>query len=101
MIIYNTTVKVNADIVQQWLQWMKEEHIPAMMHTGLFVDYRMSRLLEQDDAEGSTYIIQYFCDGMEHYNTYKNEHREAMRTQGLKKFGNGYIAFHTVMETEP
>ncbi len=41
---------------------MKQEHIPEIMATGLFHDYRFCRLLEQDDSDGPTYTIQYFTD---------------------------------------
>ena len=100
MIIYNVTIKVETDIKDQWVMWMKQEHIPDLMHTGLFVDYRLCRLLEQDEAEGVTYIVQYHCDSMEHYNTYIAEHAPVMREKGFKKFGNKFIAFRTVMEVE-
>ena len=62
MIVYNVTTKVSHFINDRWLQWMKEEHIPAIMATGLFHDYRICRLLEQDDQDGPTYSAQYFTD---------------------------------------
>ena len=100
MIIYNVTVKVDNDIAQNWVQWMKEEHIPELMKTGLFVDYRLCYLLEQDETEGKTYTAQYFCDNMEHYNTYINEHASKMRQKGFERFGNKFAAFRTVMKVE-
>jgi hypothetical protein len=100
MIIYNVTVKVEKDIVPEWVQWMKHEHIPDLMRTGLFIDYRLCRLLEQDELEGVTYIVQYFCDSLEHYNTYISEHAQKMRDKAFKRFGSRFIAFRTVMEVE-
>ena len=38
----------------------KEEHIPEVMSSGQFSDYKFFRLLEQDETDGVTYIIQYF-----------------------------------------
>lgn len=101
MIIYNVTIKVHPAITQQWLRWMKEEHIPDLMRTGLFLDYKLCRLLEQDETEGTTFVVQYFCDSVEHYETYINEHAVAMREKGFKKFGDQFIAFRTVMSVEP
>ena len=100
MIIYNVTIKVNNEVVSEWVGWMKQIHIPELMRTGLFIDYRLCRLLEQDEAEGVTYIAQYFCDNLENYNTYISEHAQGMREKGFKKFGNKFIAFRTVMEIE-
>jgi hypothetical protein len=98
MIIYNVTVKVHPTIVEAWVRWMKEEHMPELQRTGLFTDYRLCRLLEQDDREGPTFSAQYFCDSMEDYKEYINHHADAMRQKGLKKFGDKFIAFRTVME---
>lgn len=98
MIIYNVTIKVQAAIADAWLRWMKEEHMPDLQRTGLFTDYRLCRLLEQDDADGPTFAAQYFCDSLEDYHEYINSHAPVMRDKGQKKFGDKFIAFRTVME---
>lgn len=98
MIIYNVTAKVDSGIADKWLQWLKEEHLTDMMNTGLFSDYRLARLLEQDESEGVTFVIQYHSDSIENYQSYVNEHAQLMRKKGLDKFGNRFAAFRTVME---
>ena len=98
MIIYNVTIKVHPTIAKEWVHWMKEEHMPELQRTGLFTDYRLCRLLEQDDTEGPTYSAQYFCDSLEDYNEYINHHAALMREKGVKKFGDKFIAFRSVME---
>ena len=100
MIIYNVTVKVDKSIVEEWLRWMRQEHIPDLMKTGLFVDAKLCRLMEQDETDGKTYVAQYFLDSMEHYNSYIAEHAPRMRDKGFKRFGNKFIAFRTVMAVE-
>ncbi|HXS36869.1 MAG TPA: DUF4286 family protein [Flavipsychrobacter sp.] len=100
MIIYNVTLKVDNDIAKEWLLWMKNEHMPEVMRTGLFMDCRLCRLLEQDETEGITYAAQYYCDSLEHYNTYISEHANRLREKGFKKFGNKFAAFRTVMAVE-
>ncbi len=98
MIIYNVTVKVDADVADAWVQWMKQEHIPDLENTGLFVSTRLCHLLEQDEAEGRTFVVQYFCDEMEQYNTYINEYATGMREKAAKAFGGKFAAFRTIME---
>ncbi len=98
MIIYNVTVKVQPGIADEWVRWMKEEHMPELQRTGLITDYRLCRLLEQDEADGRTYSAQYFCDSLEDYHDYINRHAPAMRDKAQKKFGDKFIAFRTVME---
>ncbi len=98
MIIYNVTIKVDTDVADAWVAWMKNEHIADVLGTGLFADARLSHLLEQDESEGVTYIAQYFCEGIEQYNTYINEHATTMREKGFKAFGAKFAAFRTIME---
>ncbi len=98
MIIYNVTVKVEAATADEWVKWMKEEHMADVLNTGLFVDCRLCRLLEQDETEGVTYTAQYFCETIGHYNKYIDEHAMAMREKGFKLFGGKFVAFRTVME---
>lgn len=98
MIIYNVTLKVEADIVPEWVQWMEQEHMPELMASGLFTGYRLCRLLEQDESEGLTYSAQCHCASLDDYRTYIAIHAPEMREKGFVKFGNKFIAFRTVME---
>lgn len=98
MIIYNVTIKIDNSIHDLWVQWMKDEHMPELMQTGLFTEYKLCRLLEQDDSEGPTYAAQYFCHSIEEYNEYISKHAPLLREKGLQKFGDKFIAFRTVME---
>lgn len=98
MIIYNITLKVDKSCADTWLLWMKKEHIPEMLQTGLFSDYRICRLLEQDEREELTFVVQYHCDSIENYQTYLSEHADDLRRKGIKKFGDQVIAFRTLME---
>lgn len=100
MIIYNVTVKIDVEAADEWVKWMKEEHMPELMKTGLFTDSRLCRLLEQDETEGRTYTAQYFCNTIEDYNSYIDNHAQHMRDKGFARFGNRFMAFRTVMEVE-
>lgn len=98
MIIYNVTVKVSLQRAEEWVLWMKEEHIPELMATNLFTGSRLSRLLEQDESEGITYSAQYFCRDLNDYRSYIEQYAPLMREKGLKRFGDQMIAFRSVME---
>ena len=55
MIVYNVTIKIANAIHADWLQWIKEEHIPEVIQTGCFTHATILRLLEVDDTEGPIY----------------------------------------------
>lgn len=98
MIIYNVTLKVDSDIADAWVKWMKSEHMADVLSTGLFTDCRLCRLMEQDETDGVTYSAQYFCDAIEKYTNYIDKYAQGMREKGNKLFGGKFVAFRTVME---
>ena len=98
MIIYNVTVKIDSDVQQEWLDWMKEVHIPNVMNTGIFEEYRISRILELDEADGVTYAIQYLCKSLDDYETYRNQYAPALQQEHSDKYQNKFVAFRTLME---
>ena len=98
MIIYNVTIKTDWSIHDEWLKWMLEEHIPEILATGQFHDYKMMRLLEVDEAEGPTYAVQYYAHDLASYERYIREHAPSKREKGTQKWGDKFIAFRSVMQ---
>jgi hypothetical protein len=99
MIVYNITSKVRWDILEAWLAWQLEEQIPAILATELFDDYQLYRLLEQDEDEGPTFVIQFFTTSLERYNQFGTEFAPALQQTGLDKWGNGFISFRTLLQS--
>lgn len=97
MIVYNVTVKVEPIIHDDWLRWMKEEHIPDVLSTGLFFDHKMYRLLEMNETDGITYTIQYFCDSFEDYQQYQKAFAPRLQKAHNDKFEHKFVAFRTLM----
>lgn len=98
MYIYNVTCKVFWEIRENWLQWMKETHIPEVLATGCFSGSRMYRLLDIDDAEGPTYIIQYSFLTLEKFRAYEKDFAPELRNELTRKWGHAFIAFRTLMQ---
>lgn len=98
MIVYNITSKVSIGIEKAWLQWQRDVHIPEIMQTRLFTEFKIYHLLEQDDSEGSTYTIQYTANSLEDYENYINLFANNMRQKAFTAWGNQFISFRSVME---
>jgi hypothetical protein len=98
MILYNITMKVDPAIEEEWIKWQKEEHIPEIMSTGLFIEHKFLRLLDQDDTEGKTFAVQYLAKNMNDYQEYIDKHASELREKALKRWGEGFISFRTLME---
>lgn len=98
MIIYNVTVNIDADVHDEWKQWMLEKHIPDVLSTGLFIDSRMSRLLIEEEGGGITYSIQYTLESMDKMSEYEQKHAPRLRDEHTQKYDGKFGAFRTMME---
>lgn len=98
MIVYNISMKVSVAIEKEWVQWQKREHIPDIMASGQFSEYKFYKLLEQDETEGATYVIQYFASSLENYQHYIQHTAPGLRKKAFDKWGDRFIAFRSIME---
>lgn len=99
MILYNVTVNIDEDVELDWIQWMKEVHIPEVMETGFFVEYRFMKMLSQgSDDTGTTYAIQYIADHLGHLETYLNTVAPQIQKKSIIRYGSKMAAFRTVLE---
>ena len=98
MYIYNVTIKLDHSIHTDWILWMKEVHIPAVMQSGCFTSSKFVRILETDESDGVTYAAQYFAKTLADYQQYIANHAPALRQDSLDKWGNKFIGIRTLMQ---
>lgn len=98
MIIYNITINIETSVHADWLEYMKTVHIPDVMRTGMFSDYRMLKILTEDESGGHTYSIQYTCASLERFHQYEDIYAPALRNEVIKRYGDKFIAFRTLLE---
>ena len=98
MYLYGVTVNIDKDVHDEWLQWMRQEHIPNVMATGMFQSHRLCRLLGDEDSEGITYSVQYVCESMQNYQQYQSKYAPALQTEVVEKYGDKFVAFRTLLE---
>lgn len=98
MIIYNVTVNIDHEVHDDWVQWMRETHIPDVMATGYFLENRFAKVLA-DDQGGTTYAIQYLCNNMIDLDEYQREHAPKLQKEHTERFEGRFVAFRTLLET--
>ena len=98
MYTYNITSLVNHSILEDWVQWQKEINIPEIIATGCFSGFRFSRLLDHDETEGKTFVIQLFADTKSDYENFLETFDRDLRKKGFDKWGNDFVAFRTLLE---
>jgi len=98
MYIYNVTTNVHESIQIEWLQWMKENHIPKMLATGKFSNAKMSQVLINEEMGGVTYSVQYTTDSIETLHEYYNENATELREESLTLYKDKIVAFRTELK---
>jgi hypothetical protein len=98
MFIYNVTLSIDKVIEPEWVHWMKAEHIPHVMNTGLFTDYKFFKVLSHDDPSTSSFCVMYTTPALDNFVKYLNEHAPALRAEVDQKYAGKYAAFRTLLE---
>ncbi len=98
MYIYNVTINVEEAVHDQWMAWMREIHMPEMLSLGKFSQARMCKVLVEEEMGGITYSVQYTVKDKASLERYYLEDAEKMRQDGIKRFGNNFVAFRTELE---
>ena len=97
MIIYNVTTNVDESIHQDWLYWMRNEHIPAVLATGKFIKAIMTRVLVKEDMGGISYSIQYTAKSRDYLERYYQEDAPDLRKE-TERFADKLVSFRTELE---
>jgi hypothetical protein len=97
MLLYNVTVGVDKEIEIEWLQWMKREHIPKVLKTGMFVSHKIYKVLHDQDEGTSSYSVQYFATNIDNVQQYLETFAPVLIEEHRKKYANN-VAFRTLLE---
>lgn len=98
MLLYNVTVTIDLDIQADWQRWMQNTHIPDVMATGMFISYRMSRLIGHEHVDSEIFTIQYLVKDMAHLMHYQQDFAPDLQEQVRVRYEGKYAVFRTVME---
>lgn len=100
MIIYSVTVNIEDAVLEDWLSWMKNKHIPDVMNCGIFTEYRMLRVISRNEGEeGSSYNIQYSCPSMADLHKYQVQFAPKLQKEHQDRYEGKFVAFRTLLET--
>ena len=99
-VFYNVTVVIEDEVHDEWLDWMKETHIPDVMRTGKFLESRICRLHGVDESQGRTYSFQYIAPNMKSYEEYQSQFAKALQQDHIDRYGNKALAYRSLMTVE-
>lgn len=97
MILYNVTINIDEAVHEEWLQWMKETHIPDVLATGMFIENRICRIQAYEEG-GISYAIQYVAPDKAHYDRYQQEFAKKLQAEHTARYQGKFAAFRTILE---
>jgi hypothetical protein len=97
MFIYNVTVNIDDQVHDEWLNWMREIHMPAVMRSGCFVDSQLLKVLYVDD-NGHTYSAQYRFLEMQDIEVYQQKYAATLQAESKSRFADKSVAFRTILQ---
>ncbi len=93
MVTYEITAQVAPDLVEAYEQYMQEQHIPALLETGCFVEAVFAR------AETGHYRIWYAAPEQAVLDTYISRHAGRLRADLGAHFPQGVTLTREIWET--
>ena len=97
MYIYNVTITLEPEIEAQWLDWMQQHHIPAMLATKKFSGALMTHIVTDQDLGGPTYSVQYRVSSKAVLEQYYAEDAAKLRAASAP-FAGKFVAFRTELD---
>ena len=98
MFLYNITIGIDQDVEKEWISWIRENHIPFVMGTGLFVDSKIYKVLHDENEGTISYSIQHFAKGIAEVNQFLSVFAPALIEQHRQRFINRHVVFQTLLE---
>jgi hypothetical protein len=95
MVLYNVTVSIDDSVHLEWLEWMRNVHIPDVMATGLFIESKIAKVQTQDSH---SYAISYLCQSNEHLQQYTEIFAPKLKAEHVAKFQGKFAAIRTVLD---
>ncbi len=98
MLLYNVTVGIDKEIEKEWIAWIKQYYIPAVLETGFFTNSKLYRVTTHDDETSVSYSIQLFTDKIENVVQYLDQQTKGIIEAHRLKFKDRHVVFNTLLE---
>ena len=98
MIVYSVTVSLAPQIEEDWKNWMISKHIPDVMNTGMFIDKKMTKVIDEHEEGAINYNIQYTCKSVDVLNEYQEKYASELQKEHGERYKDNFIAFRTILE---
>ncbi len=95
MVIYNVTTHVEPSVLEDWLMWMRQNHLPELLATDIFKEIKIFKVVNEQDQGGVSYAIQHIFDSEEKLKHFVKELGPVARKKSEERYGNRILYFET------
>lgn len=96
MVVYNVTISIDQSSADEWLEWMREVHIPDVMNTGHFRDSKICRVHGEEEG-GTTFAIMYTAKSQQDLDEYQEKHAPKLQLEHSNRFKGKFASFRTLL----
>lgn len=96
MVIYEVNLLVKGSIFIEYRAWLKE-HMVEMVNFPGFISAELSDEISEE-SESRKMTARYELDSMESLDNYLTNHSQAMRQDGINRFGDNFSATRRIFE---
>lgn len=98
MLFHNITYNIDVNSEQDFLDWMRNTHVPKVMMTGFPKSFKILKLLTEIDNGGVTYSFQYFFDSIEGFEVFENDYLDDLNDSVDKRYRGKYVFFPSLLQ---
>lgn len=97
--VYIVTIHIKRVVEEEWLKWMKEEHIPDIMNSGYFSGYEIFKVVIPDAlSDESVYQFHYRFGSIENYYEYAEKAAPEFQRKHSEKFPGKFKASRAILK---
>lgn len=98
MILYNVTYKVDHEVNEDWMRWMRRVYIPRVMDTGKFDEHKLCQIMGVDESDGMTYSLQLMSPNMITFQLFQEKDAYLLQKAHMTRYKDHYVSFATIMK---
>ena len=98
MLIFNTTFLVTDSLYESWIKWVKEDHIPFALESGMFSNPQLAKVYTQEDQDGTSYSLQFHVADLLALENWHIQYAKTFEQGFANKFGTEVVFFASVLE---
>lgn len=98
--LYEVSIEVQKVHSDEWLDWMITIHIPEVMKCGLFINAKLSKVLDPESESFDTFHIQYSANSVQDIQEYRSDYSPALQASHNKIFGEYTNGMRKVLQLE-